>query len=405
MHQVLDPAFIDVRQLIQDLSDEELLQSADAYFASMTPASEQCRKPFSNPQDAIHLTRHLALVLQAAELFRGARVLDFGCATGWLTLGLADLGCEAEGVDISAHAVKLAEHLKQRRTRGQGSGGASFHVYDGKRLPFDDASLDRVICNDAFHHVRDQGATLAEFFRVLRPGGRAAFIEPGPHHSKTAQSQLEMARYKVIENDVVMADIAAHANALGFEPPRILVQFPQPFDIAFEQYAAWERGGIEKSWGQQAIAALSRQLVNGQCFYLHKPGGHADSRQAQGLAGTLRLVSAKRVERPGKGAGVQLEVEVCNSGSSVWLAGSLLGQVNVGVQVLSAEGHLIDNNLARLRLERLPVLPGEQVMASGVVPWPGEGGQALQLDLVAELVAWFGNLGQSSVLTVPLSSL
>jgi hypothetical protein len=50
-----DAGFVDVKQLVEQLSHEQLLQSADQYFAGMNPASEQCRKPFSNPVDAVHL--------------------------------------------------------------------------------------------------------------------------------------------------------------------------------------------------------------------------------------------------------------------------------------------------------------------------------------------------------------
>ena len=81
-----DDALIDVRDLIGRLSSDDLLASADAYFAGLTIDSEQCHKPFSNIADAIHIHRNLGLLLQAADLFRGAEVLDFGCATGWLTI-------------------------------------------------------------------------------------------------------------------------------------------------------------------------------------------------------------------------------------------------------------------------------------------------------------------------------
>jgi len=169
-----------------ELGDEELLASADAYFATMTLASEQCWKPFSNPADVIHLTRHPGLVLEAAQLFRGARVLDFGCGTGWLTLALAQTGCDATGVDISPAAIDLANELTLKPPRA-GRNAVAFRVYHGTRLPLADASMERIVCFDAFHHLRDPGGRLQEFSRVLVPGGFAAFIEPGPHHSKTAQ--------------------------------------------------------------------------------------------------------------------------------------------------------------------------------------------------------------------------
>jgi ubiquinone/menaquinone biosynthesis C-methylase UbiE len=127
--------------------------------------------------------------------------------------------------------------VRDRRTRADGNrgikagGAARFCVYEGERLPLDDASVDRVICFDAFHHVRDQAATLQEFARVLRPGGRIAMLEPGPNHSRTPQSQMEMSLYKVIENDVDMQMIMAAAQSAGLNAPNMLVQMPLPMQV------------------------------------------------------------------------------------------------------------------------------------------------------------------------------
>lgn len=399
--------FIDVRELIETLSDEELMASADAYFASMTLASEQCRKPFGNPGDAVHQTRHLGLVLDAADLFRGARVLDFGCATGWLTIALSQMGCDAVGVDIAPQALRLAEALKARRAPARGGGTVDFLAYDGRRLPLEDASVDRVICFDAFHHVRDQGATLAEFARVLRAGGRAAFIEPGPRHSTTPQSQAEMARFKVIENDVDMTQVARHAQAHGFEPPQMLVQFAQPFTVPVDRFTAWARDGVDRAWARDAIGTLERQLTDGQCFYLTK-GDPAlagrDSRRAEGLAAVIRLDSARRVPR-GAGHGIELRVTVHNTGEHHWLASAPVGQVNLGVQLLSDDGRVLDDNFARIRLPRGPVAPGESVTLAGTVRLPDAEPFVLRLDLVAELVAWFSQRKRTVPVLVPSSRL
>src|SRR2546427_12858433 len=56
---------------------------------------------------------------------------------------------------------------------------------------------------------------LRELARVLKPGGIAGFCEPGPNHSKTAQSQFEMRNYTIVENDILMGDIWAWAKAAG----------------------------------------------------------------------------------------------------------------------------------------------------------------------------------------------
>ncbi|HEY6511134.1 MAG TPA: methyltransferase domain-containing protein [Burkholderiaceae bacterium] len=397
-----DPNFIDVQRLIHELSDEDLLRSADDYFAKMSLASEQCRKPFSNPAGATHQTRHLGLLFEAADLFRGARVLDFGCATGWLTVGLAQMGCDAVGVDISPNALKLAEGLKAARPKAHGAGPIEFLAYDGHRLPLPDASVDRIVCFDAFHHVRDQRATIAEFARVLKRGGRAAFMEPGPNHSKTPQSQAEMAQFKVIENDVRMEDIARHALDAGMDRPMMLLQFPQPLTVGVDDFNAWARDGIALRWSWRAIDTLRRGLTNGQCFYILKGDpveADRDSRRAEGLAAEITVQRAARVAA-GAGHGIELQVAVRNNGTRAWIAAAMPGQVNLGVHLLDGNGRLLDNSYARLKLPRGPVEPGEQVLISGTMHWPGLESFALRLDMVAELVAWFSERGPTQRVTI-----
>ncbi len=47
-----------------------------------------------------------------------------------------------------------------------------------EELPFADATFDRILLVDAFHHVRDQKAALRELLRVLKPSGRLVIEEP-----------------------------------------------------------------------------------------------------------------------------------------------------------------------------------------------------------------------------------
>jgi ubiquinone/menaquinone biosynthesis C-methylase UbiE len=380
--------FIDVRELIQRLTDEELLVAANEYFAGMDLDSEQCHKPFSNIEDAIHIHHNLALVLRAAALFRGADVLDFGCATGWLSLSLASLGCQVVGVDIASNAIALAEQWKERRGVRPG-GSASFRVYDGARLPLPDASVDRIVCFDSFHHVKDQAGTLREFARVLRPGGRIAMLEPGPYHSRTPQSQMEMARYAVIENDVDMRTVAAGTQAAGLEQPRMFVQMQVPLELRLDQYLEWvDSADMPRSLGNALLGKLTRQLTNAQCFCIEKPGELArDSRDPLALAAELRILSADHL--PGKNRW-RFRIQVRNVGEGIWRTQtSGIGEVNLGIQLIGPEGELAQRDFLRISLGGSNVQPGNERTLDFDVALPDPPGHSLRFDLVSEMVCWF----------------
>jgi 2-polyprenyl-3-methyl-5-hydroxy-6-metoxy-1,4-benzoquinol methylase len=396
-------AALDVRKRAEELTDAELIEAADAYFASFTPDSIQYKKPFSDPHQATQLTQHLGLLLEAAELFRGATVLDFGCSTGWLSLGLAQMGCDAVGIDIAKTAVRLAERLKSTR-HVESDGRMDFRIYDGHRIPAPDASFDRVVCCDAFHHVRDQGLVLREFARVLKPGGRAAFIEPGPHHSLTEQSQAEMQTFKILENDVCMKTIRELATAAGLSPPRMIVQFAKPFHIDVDEFVDWSDRGIPLQKSHQLLTSLQRQLTDAQCFYMTKGQPSFDSRVPAALAGELRLETMQTHANAGE-VRHEFRMLLRNTGEGTWLAQKdAPGQVRLGVQVLRTSGELVSRDYARFDIPQ-PVEPGQEIRLEGELQAPNLSDYVLKFDLVAEQVAWFTETGRTHPLVLRPSDL
>jgi SAM-dependent methyltransferase len=394
------PAVIDVRRLIAELSDESILASADAYFNGLTLDSEQCHKPFSNPADAPQIARNLGLLLEAANLFFGADVLDFGCATGWLTMGLARMGCNAIGIDISPTALDLARQMEPGRTV-PGIGPAQFYAYDGQRLPLEDESIDRIVCFDAFHHVKDQAGTLREFARVLRPGGIIAMVEPGPHHSLTPQSQDEMRKYNVIENDVSMPSIAADAHAVGLDEPEMLVQLQRPLRLAATEFQRWSERGVPALPGEALLHSVATQLVTTQCFSISKGTVPPDSRQAEHLAAELKLLSAEPITLAGVPA-VRVRLSVVNCGRALWRTGegNAVGTVKVGIQLAGPYGDIINADYCRAALPATSVAPGEEIELPLTIGFPHEGRFGLRFDIVSEYVAWLGHTGKCAALFV-----
>jgi ubiquinone/menaquinone biosynthesis C-methylase UbiE len=112
----------------------------------------------------------LARFADKAGLASGAHILEVGCGAGGPALYLARrLGLRLTGVDINqagieaATAAAKADGLSER---------AQFLAVDGSGpLPFEDGSFDGVLLIDAIGHIPDRQKLLAEFHRLLRPGG------------------------------------------------------------------------------------------------------------------------------------------------------------------------------------------------------------------------------------------
>jgi len=110
------------------------------------------------------------------ENVSGLRVLEYGCGPGDIAFAAAQLGAVAHGIDISPVAIN------QAREHAAGSGlHAAFSVDNAEQTSFADASFDRIGGSGILHHLNLHKA-YAEIARLLRPGGRAVFLEPLGHN-------------------------------------------------------------------------------------------------------------------------------------------------------------------------------------------------------------------------------
>ncbi|MBU1751891.1 MAG: class I SAM-dependent methyltransferase [Chloroflexi bacterium] len=103
----------------------------------------------------------------------GRRVLDLGCGRGETLLRLARDGAEVVGIDVSDEMVHIARQFVQ----AQGLTSVQVHQMPAEQLDFQAASFDVVHGVSVIHHLEVERAA-PEIARVLRPGGRAVFVEP-----------------------------------------------------------------------------------------------------------------------------------------------------------------------------------------------------------------------------------
>jgi SAM-dependent methyltransferase len=110
---------------------------------------------------------------------QGARVLDYGCGDGHFSRILAGRGARVLGIDISPRLIEQAR--ASAMNSGCNGNTPEFVAGDAHHTPFPDAMFDYVVGNGALHHLELEKA-LTEIARVLKPGGKAVFLEPMYHH-------------------------------------------------------------------------------------------------------------------------------------------------------------------------------------------------------------------------------
>jgi ubiquinone/menaquinone biosynthesis C-methylase UbiE len=103
----------------------------------------------------------------------GAQIVDVGCGTGEATLRLSAIFPGASriiGLDLMPELLSVAQRRLGERAATSGP-EIRFEQGDGFNLPFDEASIDLLVCRHVTQLVPDAGELLTEFRRVLRPGG------------------------------------------------------------------------------------------------------------------------------------------------------------------------------------------------------------------------------------------
>jgi ubiquinone/menaquinone biosynthesis C-methylase UbiE len=156
-----------------------------------------------------HVSAHfLPFLLRAARLAPGQRVLDVATGTGIAAeaaLGIVGPAGSVLATDISSEMVaKARERLDQ-------SPNAAVAVEDGQALTLADESFDAVLSSLGLMFFPDPARALAEFHRVLRPGGRAAVsVLTAPERSYNGRINVIVARH--MPN---LAQVTARTFALG----------------------------------------------------------------------------------------------------------------------------------------------------------------------------------------------
>jgi demethylmenaquinone methyltransferase/2-methoxy-6-polyprenyl-1,4-benzoquinol methylase len=154
-----------------------------------------------------------------------ARVLDVCCGTGDLALALAgetEGGARVVGADF-VHPMLVRGLAKAKRQRA----GARlvFLEADALALPFANESFDLLATAFGFRNLANYAAGLAEFRRVLRPGGEAAILEFAEPRGAVFGRLFRFYFHRLLPG--IGGLISGNAKAYGYLPASV-ARFPEP---------------------------------------------------------------------------------------------------------------------------------------------------------------------------------
>lgn len=146
-----------------------------AKFAAMAAQWWDPTGPFKplhkfNPVRLAYLRRkidaHFGLSEEAAQPFKGLRLLDIGCGGGLLAEPMARLGATVTGIDATAKNIAVASlHAEQSDL------DIAYRCATAEQLVAEGAQFDVVLTMEVVEHVADPGPFIADCSRLLAPGG------------------------------------------------------------------------------------------------------------------------------------------------------------------------------------------------------------------------------------------
>jgi ubiquinone/menaquinone biosynthesis C-methylase UbiE len=164
-------------------------------------------------------------IVDALDLEPKHRILDLGCGTGVLTRLIADrldatAGGFCLGIDAAAKMIEVAEKKRY-------GPACRFEVMAAENLDLENGSFDAIVSSLFFHHVPFdlKQKSLAEAFRVLRPGGRLVIADMHTPTTFTGSLVSYIARWFFLQPEIgenIAGVIPGLISGAGFASPELL---------------------------------------------------------------------------------------------------------------------------------------------------------------------------------------
>ena len=190
---------------------QEKAAKVEAMFDRIAPRYERVNRYISFGQDRRWRDR----TVKALELPNGSLILDLACGTGDLCRDLQTAGYVPIGFDFSAGMLANAKTT------------APLVRADALRIPIPDGVADGITCGFALRNFTGLEPFFAECARVLRPGGRVAFLDPAKPRSTIARIGNDVWFHRIVP---MIGAIFGDAEAYKYLPAST-AYLPEPEEI------------------------------------------------------------------------------------------------------------------------------------------------------------------------------
>ncbi|MEP7116846.1 MAG: class I SAM-dependent methyltransferase [Acidobacteriota bacterium] len=337
----------------------------------------------------------LSTLLLLLDCRPGDRVLDLGAGSGFSSEMLARFGYDVVAVDPDGAALA---NNRRRLTFDASRIAGTVRVTRGvaQHLPCAEGAFDGVFCMNAMHHVDDLPTALGELARVMKPGARMVFSEPGLAHLD--QAETKRARAEHGEDDLAFDVLAFLRAALDrqFGEAMLTATLQPPLRLLPVQEIDLYLTGRHPRPHMTAAGVIEELHKHHAFGMIVRAGAKPKTSRYPGvLAGVISTDPLPASVAAGARLVVQARAQ--NTGDTHWLARPLRhgGYVTFGAKWTDATtGRVVTDVLGRTPLPA-DVPPGGTTAATLVFDLPPAlppGDYLLKVDLVDEFVCWFSDL-------------
>jgi hypothetical protein len=257
---------------------------------------------------------------------------------------------------------------------------------------------------NVLHHVDDLDGALDELARVLKPGCRAVFVEPGIDHLESAETQRAIHEHGENDKGFDVFAFLRNARLRGFDHAMVSATLQSALRLLpVQEVDLYLSGNHPRPHMTRAGVIEELHRRHAYAMIVRDGDRRATSRHQHVLGHEMQVDGVPA--RVTRGATFAVTAHIRNTGDTTWLhTPSQMGNfVTLGCKLIADNGKLIDDTLGRTNLPG-DVHPGASVTIDVYVTPPenlSPGAYELRFDMVNELVCWFSDVGSpSTVFTV-----